>query len=101
MAFDAAFGMRHSLVISSRNIPYAIAERAEDVSRAASLPPHAEITRMGELAQAMLHDALDAFVIDGIQHNIPFLTSLHHHPRWREGNLSTGFMKSDHVFSPL
>lgn len=28
-AFDAAFGMRHSLVISGRNIPYGIAERAD------------------------------------------------------------------------
>jgi propionyl-CoA carboxylase alpha chain len=41
-------------------------------------------------------DALDAFVIDGIQHNIPFLTSLHHHPRWREGRLSTGFIREEY-----
>jgi propionyl-CoA carboxylase alpha chain len=37
-------------------------------------------------------DALDAFVIDGIQHNIPFLSALQHHPNWREGRLSTGFI---------
>jgi propionyl-CoA carboxylase alpha chain len=40
--------------------------------------------------------ALDAFIIDGIQHNIPFLTSLHAHPRWREGRLSTGFIREEY-----
>jgi len=35
--------------------------------------------------------ALDSFYIDGIRHNIPFLSALMLHPRWREGNLSTGF----------
>ncbi|MDR3494943.1 MAG: acetyl/propionyl-CoA carboxylase subunit alpha, partial [Ancalomicrobiaceae bacterium] len=40
--------------------------------------------------------ALDAFVIDGIQHNIPFLTSLHAHPRWRAGHLSTGFIREEY-----
>ena len=39
--------------------------------------------------------ALDAFYIDGIRHNIPFLSALMHHPRWREGNLSTGFIAED------
>jgi len=36
--------------------------------------------------------ALDAFVIDGIRHNIPFLSALMQRPRWREGRLSTGFI---------
>jgi propionyl-CoA carboxylase alpha chain len=36
--------------------------------------------------------ALDAFYVDGIRHNIPFLSALMNHPRWREGNLSTGFI---------
>jgi len=40
-------------------------------------------------------EALDAFYIDGIQHNIPFLTALMQHPRWREGKLSTGFIKEE------
>ena len=31
--------------------------------------------------------ALDSFYIDGIRHNIPFLSALMSHPRWREGNL--------------
>jgi propionyl-CoA carboxylase alpha chain len=40
-------------------------------------------------------DALDAFYVDGIRHNIPFLSALMHHPRWREGNLSTGFIAEE------
>ncbi|WP_271167812.1 acetyl-CoA carboxylase biotin carboxylase subunit [Hansschlegelia plantiphila] len=39
--------------------------------------------------------ALDAFGIDGIQHNIPFLTALMEHPRWREARLSTGFIAEE------
>jgi len=40
-------------------------------------------------------DALDDFYIDGIQHNVPFVTALMHHPRWREGRLSTGFITEE------
>ena len=40
-------------------------------------------------------DALDAFVIDGVEHNIPFLAALMQHPRWREGRLSTGFIAEE------
>jgi propionyl-CoA carboxylase alpha chain len=39
--------------------------------------------------------ALDAFYIDGIRHNIPFLAALMHHPRWRKGDLSTGFIAEE------
>jgi propionyl-CoA carboxylase alpha chain len=39
--------------------------------------------------------ALDAFYVDGIRHNIPFLSALMNHPRWREGNLSTGFIAEE------
>ncbi len=39
--------------------------------------------------------ALDAFYIDGIRHNIPFLSALMYHPRWREGKLSTGFIAEE------
>src|SRR6202522_3595765 len=47
--------------------------------------------------------ALDAFVIDGIRHNIPFLSALMQHPRWREGRLSTGFIAEEfpNGFHPL
>src|SRR4051794_33949343 len=39
--------------------------------------------------------ALDAFYVDGIRHNIPFLSALMNHPRWREGRLSTGFIAEE------
>jgi propionyl-CoA carboxylase alpha chain len=39
--------------------------------------------------------ALDSFYIDGIRHNIPFLSALMEHPRWREGKLSTGFISEE------
>jgi len=37
-------------------------------------------------------DALDAFVVDGIRHNIPFLAALMASKRWRSGKLSTAFI---------
>ena len=40
-------------------------------------------------------NALDAFYVDGIRHNIPFLAALMQHPRWREGRLSTGFIAEE------
>ncbi len=47
--------------------------------------------------------ALDAFYIDGIRHNIPFLASLMQHDRWRKGALSTGFIAEEYPegFAPL
>jgi propionyl-CoA carboxylase alpha chain len=59
----------------------------------AKLVTHAP-TRLGAIeAQAR---ALDAFAIDGIRHNIPFLAALMDHPRWREGKLSTGFIAEEY-----
>jgi propionyl-CoA carboxylase alpha subunit len=40
--------------------------------------------------------ALDAFYIDGIQQNIPFLSALMEHPRWIEGRLSTAFIAEEY-----
>jgi len=40
-------------------------------------------------------DALDAFTIEGIRHNIPFLSAIMQHPRWRDGKLSTGFIAEE------
>ncbi len=40
--------------------------------------------------------ALDAFYVDGIRHNIPFLAALMQHPRWKEGRLSTGFIAEEY-----
>jgi propionyl-CoA carboxylase alpha chain len=49
-----------------------------------------------------MSEALDNFVVDGIEHNIPFLSALMQHPRWREGRLSTGFIAEEYPdgFSP-
>ncbi len=41
-------------------------------------------------------DALDAFYIDGIGHNIPFLSAIMQHPRWQSGAISTGFIKEEY-----
>src|SRR5690606_39251342 len=49
-----------------------------------------------EAAIDLQAQALDAFTIDGIQHNIPFLTALMQHPRWREGDLSTSFINEEY-----
>ncbi|KQZ29259.1 acetyl/propionyl-CoA carboxylase subuit alpha [Mesorhizobium sp. Root552] len=50
-----------------------------------------------------MSDALDNFVVDGIEHNIPFLSALMQHPRWREGRLSTGFIAEEYPdgFAPI
>jgi propionyl-CoA carboxylase alpha chain len=40
-------------------------------------------------------EALDAFTIEGIRHNIPFLAAIMHHPRWRAGKLSTAFIAEE------
>ncbi|RUM19432.1 acetyl/propionyl/methylcrotonyl-CoA carboxylase subunit alpha [Rhizobium phaseoli] len=56
----------------------------------------------GEAIDAMGR-ALDGFVVDGIEHNIPFLSALMKHPRWREGRLSTGFIAEEYPegFAPM
>jgi propionyl-CoA carboxylase alpha chain len=48
-----------------------------------------------EAAIDLQAEALDAFVIDGVEHNIPFLAALMQHPRWRSGALSTGFIAEE------
>ena len=48
-----------------------------------------------EAAIAAQSNALDAFVIDGIRHNIPFLSALMQHQRWQAGRLSTGFIAEE------
>jgi propionyl-CoA carboxylase alpha chain len=58
----------------------------------AKLVTHAPSRAAAIEAQAT---ALDAFYVDGIRHNIPFLSTLMHHPRWREGKLSTGFIAEE------
>jgi len=58
----------------------------------AKLVTHAPTRADAIAAQA---DALDAFTIDGVRHNIPFLAAVMQHPRWRAGELSTGFIAEE------
>lgn len=58
----------------------------------AKLVTHAPSRAAAIEAQAT---ALDSFYVDGIRHNIPFLSALMSHPRWREGRLSTGFIAEE------
>ena len=58
----------------------------------AKLVTHAPTRLQAIEAQAK---ALDAFAIEGIRHNIPFLSALMAHPRWRSGTLSTGFIAEE------
>jgi propionyl-CoA carboxylase alpha chain len=41
-------------------------------------------------------EALDSFVVEGIGHNIDFLSALMQHPRFREGRLTTGFIAEEY-----
>jgi len=58
----------------------------------AKLVTHAPTRTAAIDAQA---DALDAFTIEGIRHNIPFLSAIMQHPRWRAARLSTGFIAEE------
>ncbi len=46
-------------------------------------------------AIAAMSEALDSFVIAGIRHNIPFLSTLMQNPLWLSGKLSTGFIAEE------
>ncbi len=41
-------------------------------------------------------EALDSFVLEGIGHNVDFLSALMQHPRFREGRLTTGFIAEEY-----
>jgi propionyl-CoA carboxylase alpha chain len=58
----------------------------------AKLVTHAKTRAAAIETQA---DALDAFTIEGIRHNIPFLAAIMQHPRWRAGKLSTAFIAEE------
>ena len=58
----------------------------------AKLITHAPTRAQAIAAQA---DALDAFTIDGIRHNIRFLAAVMAHKRWQTGKLSTGFIAEE------
>ncbi len=59
----------------------------------AKLVTHAPTRERAIDAQA---DALDAFVVEGIRHDIPFLAAVMAHPRWRAGRLSTAFIAEEY-----
>jgi propionyl-CoA carboxylase alpha chain len=46
-------------------------------------------------AVAAMREALDAFYIRGLNHNIPFLSALAGHPRFQAGRLSTAFIAEE------
>ena len=48
-----------------------------------------------ELALEAQIQALDAFLIRGIRHNIPFLAAIMQHPRFRQGRLATSFIAEE------
>jgi propionyl-CoA carboxylase alpha chain len=52
--------------------------------------------RTRDEAIATMRDALDAYYIRGISHNIPFLAALMAHPRFVEGRLTTAFIEEEY-----
>ena len=62
-------------------------------SMIAKLVTHAPTRAEAVAAQA---EALDAFALRGIRHNIPFLSAVMAHPRWQAGRLSTGFIADEY-----
>jgi propionyl-CoA carboxylase alpha chain len=48
-----------------------------------------------EEAIALMADALDAFYIEGIQQNVPFLQAVMGHERFKSGNITTGFIAEE------
>jgi propionyl-CoA carboxylase alpha chain len=46
-------------------------------------------------AIANMCEALDAYLISGVGHNIPFLAALMAHPRFQAGDISTGFIAEE------
>ncbi len=59
----------------------------------AKLVTHAPTRAQAIAAQS---DALDAFTLDGIRHNIPFLSALMQNERFRAGKLSTAFIAEEY-----
>jgi len=59
----------------------------------AKLVTHAPTRDTAIAAQA---DALDAFTIDGIRHNVAFLAAVMKHKRWQAGRLSTAFIAEEY-----
>jgi propionyl-CoA carboxylase alpha chain len=52
--------------------------------------------RTRDEAITRMREALDAYYIRGVAHNIPFLAAVMAHPRFAEGRLSTGFIDEEY-----
>ena len=47
-------------------------------------------------AIAAMSEALDKFELEGIGHNLPFLSAVMEHPRFQSGNISTAFIADEY-----
>jgi propionyl-CoA carboxylase alpha chain len=62
-------------------------------------PMIAKLVTWGPTREAAIDaqvEALDAFDIQGIGHNVDFLSALMQHPRFRSGNITTGFIAEEY-----
>ena len=62
-------------------------------------PMIAKLVTWGETRESAIDaqvSALDAFEIDGIGHNVDFLSALMQHPRFRSGDITTGFIAEEY-----
>jgi len=62
-------------------------------------PMIAKLITWGETREAAIDrqiEALDSFVIEGVGHNVDFLSALMQHPRFRAGELTTGFIAEEY-----
>ena len=62
-------------------------------------PMIAKLVTWGPTREAAIDaqvDALDQFVIDGINDNVDFLSALAQHPRFRSGEITTGFIAEEY-----
>ena len=63
-------------------------------------PMIAKLITSGETrdaAIAEMRDALDAYYIRGVSHNIPFLSAVLAHPRFASGDISTAFIDDEYA----
>ena len=49
-----------------------------------------------EAAVDAMQDALDAFEVEGIGHNLPFLSAVMAHPKYRAGDMTTAFIAEEY-----
>ncbi len=62
-------------------------------------PMIAKLVTWGPTREAAMDaqvEALDAFEIEGIGHNVDFLSALTQHPRFRSGNITTNFIAEEY-----